>query len=385
MSDVSLVLHNLFRNKLRVILMMISIVIAFLLFAPLAAFNKAWNAAPDLAAANRLMTLNKINFTLPLPSAYINQVRGMEGVTGVSWANWFGGYYQDPRAMVQTFAVDPETYLDAYPEMIMPDDQRRDFLADRNSILVGEAIANQYDWSVGDTIPMKSNIFTDYQGGNTWEFRIAAIFEGEEANTLTNYAIFHWERFNESSPMIGDMIGWMIVTTEDPAVNEEVIERIDARFANSPFETETNTEAAFNQGFLEQIGNISLIITSVVSASFATILMIVGTTEVMSIRERTKEIAVMKTIGFPPGRIFRLVIAETLMLALIAGLAGFALGTLMVGQTSGVLAQFAPSIAMTGDIVLAAVAIMVALGLITGLLPAWNAMRVGIATAFAKG
>lgn len=384
MTDFGLIRHNLFRKKLRAILMMVSIFVAFWLFGVLATINKAWNSGTDLAAANRLMTVNRINFTVPLPYAYVGQVRSIEGVENVAWANWFGGYYQEPRNFVQTLAVDPESYLDVYPEIVMPEDQRADFLSDRASIIIGEALATQYAWSVGDTIPLRSNIFTNVNGTDTWEFRIAAIFTGADQRTQTNYTLFHWENFNESNIWGGDNIGWMITTTTDPDLNDDVIAAIDERFRNSPAETETSTEAAFNKAFLAQIGNINLILTSVIGAAFATILMIVGTTMVMAIRERTSEIAVMKTIGFPATRIFRLVLGETMLLTLIGGLLGLGAAALVVVGLSGPASAFLPGITMSPDIVITAIVIMVGLGVVTGAAPAFNAQRVNIVRALGK-
>jgi putative ABC transport system permease protein len=385
MTDLGLIQHNLFRKKLRAILMIVTIMVAFLLFGMLAAFSKSWNSFEDTSAADRLVTVNRINLTVSLPYAYASQVRTIEGVRNVTWATWFEGYYQEQRNFVQTMAVDPETYLIGYPELVVPEDQRRDFISDRSSMLVGDVLAKQFGWKVGDVVPLRSGIYTNSEdGSNAWSFRVAGIFSGAERETITNYVLFHWERLNESATFGRDVIGWMILNTEDAARNDEIAAAIDARFANSQAETETTTEAAFNRGFVEQIGNINLIINLVVGAAFATILMIVGTTMIMAIRERTKEIAVMKTIGFRAPRIFGLILGETLLLSLIGGLLGLGLAALAAQGASAALAAFLPGIAVTPDIALIALALMVALGLVTGLAPAIGATRVEIAAALGK-
>lgn len=384
MNSATLVRKNLFRKKLRAILLVFSILIAFLIFGVLGAFNKVLNAGVDMAAADRLVTVNKINFTVSMPYAYWGRVEGVEGVRNVTHASWFGGYYQEPKNFIQTFAVDPETYLAAYPEMVIPDDQREAFLNNRQCLLVGMDLANQYEWKIGDRIPLLSNIWQKEDGTSSWDFDICAMFDGDETSVPANYAIFHYDYYNEALAFNKDQLGWFVINTTDPSVNDAVADRIDAMFANSRAETETSTEAAFSKAFIEQIGNIGLIITSVVGAAFATILMIVGTTMVMAINERTREIAVMKTLGFPAPRIFRMVLSESLLLAFIGGLLGIGLAALLLMGISGALSGMLPGLALPLNVFLMSLGFMVALGLATGLIPAFNAMRANIVDAFGK-
>jgi putative ABC transport system permease protein len=384
MNDATLIRKGLFRKKLRAILLMVSIMIAFLIFGALGAFYTVFTAGVDVAAANRLITVNRINFTVSMPFAYWGRVQQVEGVENVSHASWFGGYYQEPRNFVQSFAVDPESYLAAYPELVMPDEQRTAFLNTRTCLAVGADLATQFGWSLGDRIPLLSNIWQKTDGSSSWEFDICAIFDGDEATVPANYAMFHYEYYNEALAFNTDQLGWMIVNTTDPSINERVGRDIDALFANSSAETETSTEAAFNQAFLEQFGNIALVLVLVIGAAFATILMIVGTTMVMAINERTKEIAVMKTLGFNEGRIFRMVLSESILLSLIGGLIGLGLATLMVTGAAAALAGFLPGLAMPMSVVLTALALMIGLGVITGIIPAINATRIRIVEALGK-
>ncbi len=384
MSDLGLIRHNLFRKALRTTLMIVSILVAFLVFGLLSSVEKVFNAGVDLSKADRLVTVNKINFTVSMPYAYVNRVRGVDGVRNVSYANWFGGYFQETRNFVQSFAVDVPTYLEAYPELLMPEDQRQAAIANRTGFVIGRALADQYGWNVGDTVPLSTNIWQNADGNYVYELEVVAIFDGEDQQTPTNYGFLHYDYFDEYRVIDNDNIGWMIINTDSVDVNERVIEQIDAQFANSPAETETTTEAAFNAAFVQQIGNIRLIITAVVGSAFFTILAIVGTTMVMAIRERTKEIAVMKTIGFPSPRIFRIVLGESLLLSVLGGGLGLGLAALILAAAAPAAASVLPGLALTGDIALTALAVMVALGLATGLLPAVNAIRTDIVSALGK-
>ncbi len=384
MSDFSLILANLFSRKLRAALMIVAIFFAFLIFGVLAGVQNGFDSFGNAAGENRLVAMNKINFTQPLPLAYINRIRSVEGVVRASHANWFGGYYQDPKNLVMTFAVDPESYLDIYAgDVLLTADQKATFLADRTGLLVGRKIAEKNGWKVGDRIPLNSNIYTNKNTGKqSWEFTISGIVDPAREDGSTDWGIFHYDYFSESVTFGQNTIGYVIIETADKALNQKIAKAIDEMFANSPAETATDTEKAFGQAFAAQLGNIALIITLVVGAAFFTILMIVGNTMVMAVRERTKEIGVMKTLGFPSGRIFRLVLGESLLLA--------ALGALPALGTAGLLllwmkkAVGMPGLALTLPYVALGVGIMLVLGLMTGLVPAWNALRLNIVTALGR-
>lgn len=384
MNEATLVRKGLFRKTLRAILMMVSIAIAFFIFGVLGALYNAFTAGPDIAAANRLITVNKINFTVSMPYAYYGRVQQVEGVENVAHANWFGGYFQEPSNFVQTFAVEPETYLDAYPELELPADQRAAFIDGRTCMLAGQAVAQQFGWSVGDRIPMNSNIFQNTSGSSVWEMDVCGIFSAEDSSTPTNYVLFHYEYFNESLAFGQNSIGWLVVNTTDPAVNDRVIRDIDALFTNSPAETETTTEAAFNQAFLEQFGNITLILIWVIGAAFATILMIVGTTMILAINERTKEIAVLKTLGFNSPRVFRMILTESFLLSFIGGGIGLGLAALLIWSVSQALSSFLPGLGLSAETLLQGIGLMILFALATGLFPAYNAMRLRIVDAFSK-
>jgi putative ABC transport system permease protein len=384
MNDGTLIRKNLFRKKSRAILLTFSIMIAFLIFGALGAFYKVWTSGSTAAADDRLVTTNRINFTVSMPFAYWARTQAVEGVRNVTHASWFGGYYQDQTNLVQTFAIDPETYLAAYPEMVIPAEQRDAFINTRDCLLVGTDLTEQHGWSLGDRIPLLSNIWQKTDGTSSWEFTICAIFDGESETFPANYTMFHYDYYNEALAFNQNAIGWMVVNTTDPALNDEVSTAIDALFANSPAETKTSTEAAFNEAFIEQLGNIALILIGVVGAAFATILMIVGTTMVMSVQERTKEIAVMKTLGFQAPRIFRMILSESVLLSLIGGLLGMGLATLIIIAVAPEIAGFLPGLSMPPELFALSVGMMLALGLVTGFIPAWNAQHVRIVDALGK-
>ena len=383
MKDFYLVLKNLTRKPLRLFLTVFATFIAFMIFGTLTAFQQAFDSGVDLAADDRLIVLNKINFTQSLPVSYANRVRAVEDVDALTHLNWFGGYYQEPRDQFAMFAVDAENFMGVYDELVMSDDERSAWVANRQGLIAGKAIAERFGWQKGDRIPVNSNIFSQRDGSTSWEFDIESVYEGADPQTDTNSVYFHYEYFNETQSFGGDFIGFMAVRTSDPSRNEAVIKAIDDMFANSPAETETVPEKVFNKAFIEQIGNLSLILTSVVLAAFFVILVIVGNSMILSIRERTAEIGVMKTLGFSSARIFRMVLAESLLLALLGGLLGVAASGSLVALVNSAPIQL-PTLVLSGSVWSQALLFMVGLGFITGIVPAMNALRLNIITALSR-
>jgi putative ABC transport system permease protein len=385
MNDFLLIRKNLFRKKLRAALMIVSILIAFAILGVLAGFERAFHAGQDVAAADRLVVVNKINFTQPLPIAYYNRVRAVEGVAQVTHLNWFGGYYQDPRNFLIVMAVEPETYLDLYGNDVAVEPTAREaFLHERTGALVGESMARKWGWKVGDHLPISSNIFSQKNGSHSWDFTVVGVFKAKTPQMDTNFMVFPYKYFDETRSFGKDTVGWMTLRTTSPAVNDRVARSIDRMFANSSDETSTDTEKAFNKAFVAQLGNIALIVGLVVGAAFMTILMIVGNTLIMALRERTREIGVLKTLGFPDGRILRLVLGESLLLAFAGGLIGLGIAALVAMGLRDSVGNFVPNIAVTPQIAAAAVVLMAAFGLITGVIPALKAMRLPIVTALGR-
>jgi len=387
MSDFYLVWKNISRNKLRLILNTFAIVIAFLLFGVLGAINNAFNAGVELSADNRLVVVNKINFTQPLPISYVAKIAAVEGVKAVTHANWFGAYVEGSKVFFAGMAVDPETYLDVYADfMSVSDTHRQAWQRNRQGVLVGEKLAQTFGWKIGDRIPISSNIFSKTDGTHVWDMVVEGIFTGAEAQIDTNFLLFHYKYFIETQTFGSDWVGWMVITTDDSNLNDQVANAIDEQFANSAHETETSSEKQFNKSFLEQIGSIGFIITSVVAAAFFTLLLIVGNSMALAIRERTREIGVLKTLGFSAHHVFRLVLSESVLLAVIGGVLGLLLANMIVNGLGQVpqIKNMLPSLVLNGDILLTAFLYMVALGLVTGVIPAYRAMQLNIVEALSR-
>jgi len=382
-----LVGSNLRRRKARTIFTLLSIVIAFVLFAYLAAVKSAFRAGIDVAGADRLFTTHKTSIIQPLPKAHQAKIETVPGVVAVVSANWFGGIYQNPNTGFQGVfqaPVEPAAYLAMYPEFLLPAEQRAAWIADREGAIVGRKTAERYGWKVGDRIPVQAPFFhRKKDGGRTWEFNLRGIYDGREKGTDTTQFLFHYAYFDEARQYGGGMVGWYIVRIADPSRTAEVGAAIDAQFENSPFETKTVTEKALVQSFADQIGDIGAIITWILAAVFFTLLLVAGNTMAQAVRERTGELAVLKTLGFTPGQVLGLVLAESCALAVAGGGAGLALGALGVasGDPTG---GFLPVFFIPRQDAVAGVALVLALGFVTGLLPALQAMRLRIVDALRR-
>ncbi|MFQ5717951.1 MAG: ABC transporter permease [Acidobacteriota bacterium] len=378
-----LVWRNLLRKKARTLFTLLSIAIAFILFAHLSAIGQAFSLGVEVAGADRLMVIHKVSLIQPLPVSYGARLKNIPGVADATHATWFGGKYQDEHeGRFGIFPVVPEEYLRTYPEFVLPEEQKIDWFADRTGAVVGRQTADDFGWKVGDRIPIQGTIFRRTGGNDTWEFTIDGIYHGAKQGVDETLFLIHYDSFNESREALAgkDLVGWYIVRVEDPEHAAEIADRIDVEFANSAAETETSTEKAFVQGFANQIGNIGAILRAVMTAVFFTILMVAGTTMAQSVRERTSELAVLKTLGFSDGRILWFVLQESLLIAGLGGGLGLGLGWLMVqgGDPTG---GYLPLFAMPASHVGLGVALIVLLGLTSGLMPALQAMRLRIVTA----
>lgn len=381
MKFLPLVWRNLMRRKVRTIFTALSILVAFLLFGGLMALRGAFSMGIDIAGQDRLVMIHKVSFIQPLPIAYRQRIVATPGVAAVTHASWFGGIYQDRRNFFAQMAVEPETWLDMYPEYVLSDEARKAWLADRTGCIVGRALADRFGWKVGDRVPLQATIFRKADG-SAWEFTIDGIYEAGKPGTDTTQMFFQYEYLNETRTLFRDVVGWYVVRVADPAAAVEASERLDAQFANSSTETKTSTEKAFVQAFANQIGDIGAIMIAILATVLFTILLVAGNTMAQSIRERTGELAVLKTLGFPDGGILALVLVESLVLSLVAGLAGLGLAWLLIAgdPTGGLL----PTFYLPTRDVLIGVGLIVALGLAAGALPAWQAGRLKIVDALRR-
>ncbi len=386
MRDIALMFAGLGRKKLRTSLLIFAIFIAFLIYGVLGAFQASLANAAGPSSQNRLVVSNRINFTESLPLAYVNRVSQVPGVTDVSYSMWFGGYFQEERNFLLAFAVEPDSYTRIFSDLGLSEEERAAFVNGRDGLLVGRQVADQFGWKVGQQIPISSNIWRRADGSNTWPVIISAIYEGVN-DYPTSSVYIGYEYFDEARAFANDTIGNIHIQTAGADQNDAVIKAVDDLFRNSRAETETVTEAAFGAAFLDQQGNLGMIVLGVSGVAFLTILLIVGNAMAGAIRERTGEIAVMKTIGFSSSRIARIVIGETLLLALLGGGLGLLAAWAVINFGSSVGGQFIAffgTMRLSADVVLTAIGLMVALGVITAAIPAWNAMRVNVVTAFRR-
>lgn len=383
MKFLHLLWSNLKRKKLRTSLTILSIVVAFTLFGFLSAIKQALAGGISLAGANRLITRHRVSIIQMLPASYKQRIERIPGVSGATHFTWFGGAYQDSKHFFPQMPVEPEKFLELHPEFLLPDEARSIWFRTRTGAIVGRKLANQFGWKTGDRVPIRSNIWPKKDGNFVWDFEIVGIYDGKEKGTDTTQLFFHYDYFDEARGGMQGSVGWYAVRVENPAKAAELALAVDREFENSPAETKTETEGAFVQGFVSQVGNITLITVSILGAVFFTILLVTANTMAQSVRERTGELGVLKAIGFASWQVLLLVLAESCFLAIVGGTTGLGLAMLLTSggdPTGGLLPLF---FFPTHD-VLIGVAISVLLGVFAGILPALQAMKLRVADALRR-
>jgi putative ABC transport system permease protein len=380
MSSLRLVWSNLQRKKLRTLLTLLSILVAFVLFGYLAAIRKAFSAGIDVAGRDRLVVRHKVSLIQFLPESYKSQIQQIEGVELATFATWFGGIYQRPSNFFAQMPVEPEAHLEMYPEYVLSAREQQAWFETRSGAIVGRGLAQRFGWKLGDRIPIEATIWIKKDGSRTWEFDIVGIYEGATKSTDTSQFFFRHDFFHETRGWGEGNVGWYTVRIKDPDRAAAIAAKIDARFANSAAETKTEPEGAFVQGFANQVGNVGAILTAILGAVFFTILLVAGNTMAQSVRERTSELAVLKTLGFSDGKVLGLVLAESLLLSGVAGGLGLVLGWTLVALGDPTRGAFPVFYFPIPDLLLG-VTLAVLLGLVTGFLPARQAQRLQIADA----
>ncbi|MEW9573522.1 ABC transporter permease [Rhodanobacter sp. Si-c] len=373
----------LFRRKSRTFLTLVSIMAAFVLFGLLDSVRQAFNAGDSVAGAGRLIVNSRMSMQQPLPESLGARIAAVPGVSAVASANWFGGVYQDPRNQVISFAVSPD-YFDLYPELDLPADQRASWDKTRTGAVVGAALARKFGWKVGDKIPLQSTIFPSRSSGSsTWTFDIVGIFHAKNPSDAgrEQMMMFHWKYFDENNAFGSGTVHWYVVKVADPARADAVAKAIDAISANSDHETRAQTEQAFQASFIKQLVNIGLIVSAIMGAVFFTLLLLTGNTMMQAVRERTSELAVLKTIGFSSRSVLAMVLAEGVLMLLLGGVIGLALVSLIIPGIGTASGGMVPVHAMAGSTWSAGVLLMVLIGVVVGLPPAWRAMRLNIVDA----
>jgi putative ABC transport system permease protein len=378
-----LLLANLRRRTPRTVFTLLSIAIAFLLYGLLAAVKNGFEANGNLAGIDRLVTIDKVSVVQPLPISYLRRIAAVPGVRQVTHSTWFGGHYQNERSIIVTYPVPPESYLAMYPEFLLPAAQKQHWLHDRVGAIVGRRLAAAHGWKVGDRIPLRSDIYARTDGSYTWEFVIDGIYDNKDPSGDVNSFLFSYDYLDESRSDGKGTVGWYIVRVADSAQSARVAAAIDGLFNNSAAETKTDSEKAFVQGFAKQTGDIGAMVTAIGIAVFFTMLLVSANTMAQSVRERTGEVAVLKTLGFSDSGVLALVIGESLLLTIVGGAIGIAGATLAVGHLSHALSEYLSAFLLTPQALLVGVALMVALGVVAGALPAVRAARLRIVDGLA--
>jgi putative ABC transport system permease protein len=387
MKYLHLVWASLFRRKTRTILTLVSIVAAFLLFGMLDAVRTSFTQAGQSAnGAERLQTGSRLSFIQTLPIALQNQMTQVQGVKMVTYANWFGGAYQDPRNQVFSFAVAPN-YLDLYPEIDVSPAERKAFENTRTGALVGEKLAERYHWKVGDRVPLQSTIYPDREGSKNWQFDVVGILHAKDKKTsgfFDQMFLLHWKYFDDTTPYNRGDVGWYVTRVADANQADRVAKAIDALSANSDHETRTQTEQAATASWMKQVADIGLIVGSIMGAVFFTLILLSGNTMMRAVSERTSELAVLKTIGFSNRSVLAMVLAESVLLLVLGGIVGLALASLVIPAISAGSGGMLNLPVIGADSWMLGVVLMVAIGLLVGALPAASAMRLNIVDALSR-
>jgi len=369
---------NLRRKKVRTTLTIGSFTVALFLFGLLAAVRMGLRGGADAAGADRLDVINKVSLILPLPYSYRDRLLRVPGVLNVSYATWFGGVYQDERNFFAQMAVDKDTWFDVYWDYVATQEEKDAFKRDRQACMVGRALAKRFGFKIGDRIPIRGTIWP-----GAWEFNVAGIYDGNRPEADTSGMFFRHDYLEERRSFGKGTVGWYVVRIGDVGDAVRVTRAIDDMFSNSPYETLTQTEKAFAASFVKQMGNIELLIMSIGSVVFFTLLLVTGNTMAIAIRERIGELAVLKTIGFSDVRILGLVLAEAVLIAAQGGIIGLALARFVIPGLSRALP-------MLGVLYVSPLtfglgfAIALAVGIAAGLLPAIGAMRLKVVDALRR-
>jgi putative ABC transport system permease protein len=377
-----LIFANLFRKKIRLILTIGSFAVALFLFSFLAVVKGAFGRGADIAGADRLVIINRISIIQPLPLSYRDKILRIPGVKAITHNNWFGGVYQDEKNFFPQFAIDVENQRTVLPELKVPDDQWANFVKDRQGAIAGAKTAARFGWKIGDRIPIKTTIFG---GANTWEFNLDGIYHSTTVGGDESQFWFQWDAFEEGVPKtFKDNVGWYVVKLDSPDDAVRVSKAIDDMFANSSFETKTETESAFAAGWVKQFGNIEFLILTIGAVVFFTLLLVTGNTMAISVRERIGELAVLKAIGFSDRSILFFVLAESLTISLVGGLIGLGLAALAIPVLAAALNGLLPTLILSPAILSVGLGTALLVGVVSGLLPGIGAMRMRVVNALRR-
>ena len=372
---------SLWRKKIRTIFTLLSVFVAFLLFGILMTIRTAFSFGVDIAGVDRLVLIHKVTLIMPLPLSYHGRLSSTEGVKLVTHQTWFGGVYQDPNNFFAQMAVEPEPFMRMYPEFELPPEQMKAWQSDRQGAVVGVDLARRFGWKIGDRVPIIGTIWQP-KSGQVWDFNIVGLYDGEAGVDKTQF-FFRYDYLDENRAQGEGLVGWYVIRINDASQATQMGAKFDNMFANSSAETKTTTEKGFVEGFAKQVGDIGSIMIAITVAVLFTMILVAANTMAQSVRERTSEVGVLKTLGFSNGSILALVLGESVLIAVLGGALGLGAAWLFVQQgdpTGGMLPVF---MLPTRDIAIGG-ALIVALGILAGMLPAVNAMNLKITDALRR-
>jgi putative ABC transport system permease protein len=374
-----LLLRNAFRHKLRTLLTLVGLVVAVSAFGLLRTIVDAWYAGVEGSSSTRLVARSAISLTFPLPLNYAQRLKAVDGVASVSWANWFGGVYITERNFFPQFAVEPASYLALYPEYRLKDEERLAFIRDRQGCVVGRKLANKFGWKVGDQIPLRGTIYP-----GTWTFTLRGIWDGAEAKTDESQLLFHWSLINETLrkryPGRADQVGVYIIGINEPHNAAPISQRVDALFKNSLAETLTETESAFQLSFVSMSEAILVAVQAVSLIIIVIIMAVMANTMTMTARERLAEYATLKALGFGPGFVARLLFGESLLIALVGGLAGLLLTLPLAAAFRAAVGTLFPVFQVSELTMALQLLAALVVGSVAAAWPAWKMSRISIVT-----
>ena len=372
-----ILIRNAFRRKLRTFLSLAGLAVAILAFGLLRTVIDAWYAGVSGSSANRLVTRNAISLTFPLPLSYLARIKAVEGVKRVSYGNWFGGIYIEPKNFFANFAVEPESFLDLYPEYVLPELEKKGFLKDRKGCVAGEKLARRFGWRVGDTITLTGTIFP-----GRWDLVLRGIYRGRTRVTDTTQLLFHWEYLNETlrrtQAQWVDRVGFYFISVDQPDLAPQTAEAIDRSFRNSFAETLTETEKSFQMSFVAMTQAILTVIQIVSLIVIVIIMAVVANTMAMSVRERLGEYAVLKTLGFGAGYLSGTILGESLLISLLGTGIGMALTFPAADLFMAHVGEYFPVFHISEKTLWLQVAAGFAVALVAAVFPSWRAATLNI-------
>lgn len=373
-----LIIRNAFRHRLRTILTVVGVAIAILAFGMLRTLVGLWYLGVERSSATRLVTRNAISLIFPLPLSYKERIRRIPGVKSVSYGNWFGGIYIDEKHFFASEAMEARSFLELYPEFLLPPEQKEAFIRDRKGCIAGKKLADMYGWKPGDLITLRGTIFP-----GQWEFVLRGVYRGAERSTEERALFFHWEYLNEtlkkSSPRRADQVGFYMINVAKPEVAADVAQAVDRTFKNSLAETLTETEKAFQLGFASMTEAIMIAIQIVSYVVIVIIMVVAANTMAMTARERIAEYATLKTLGFGTVHIGSIIFGESMVISLLGGVLGVLLTFPAARWIESELAQFFPYFSVSLSTVGLDLLIACCVGAVAGLFPTWRGATIRIA------